>query len=77
MKKCKGVLAVKTLGSLLYSMLNEHDWLFAKDNKMWKLEQKKGIFCLPYNRVIIKCHLKTMFCLLFNFFKRLSKKILN
>ena len=33
MKKCKGVLAVKTLGSLLYSKLNEHDWLFAKDKK--------------------------------------------
>ena len=42
-KKCKGVpLAVKLLGSLLYSKLDEHDWLFVKDNDLWKLNQKEG-----------------------------------
>ena len=43
MKKCKGVpLAVKSLGSLLYSKLDEKDWKFVKDNEMWKLERKEG-----------------------------------
>jgi hypothetical protein len=42
-KKCKGVpLAVKSLGSLLYSKLEECDWLFVKDNDMWKLNKKEG-----------------------------------
>ena len=42
-KKCKGVpLAVKSLGSLLYSKLDEKDWKFVKDNEMWKLERKEG-----------------------------------
>uniref|UniRef100_A0A2N9HGC3 Rx N-terminal domain-containing protein n=1 Tax=Fagus sylvatica TaxID=28930 RepID=A0A2N9HGC3_FAGSY len=42
-KKCKGVpLAVKSLGSLLYSKLDERDWLFVKDNDMWKLNKKEG-----------------------------------
>nr|XP_023873591.1 putative disease resistance protein RGA3 [Quercus suber] len=42
-KKCKGVpLAVKSLGSLLYSKLDEKDWKIVKDNEMWKLERKEG-----------------------------------
>ncbi|XP_030930479.1 disease resistance protein RGA2-like [Quercus lobata] len=42
-KKCKGVpLAVKSLGSLLYSKLDEKDWKLVKDNEMWKLERKEG-----------------------------------
>uniref|UniRef100_A0A2N9EE74 Rx N-terminal domain-containing protein n=1 Tax=Fagus sylvatica TaxID=28930 RepID=A0A2N9EE74_FAGSY len=42
-KKCKGVpLAVKSLGSLLYSKLEESDWLFVKDNDLWKLNKKEG-----------------------------------
>ncbi|KAK9985315.1 hypothetical protein SO802_030266 [Lithocarpus litseifolius] len=40
-KKCKGVpLAVKTLGSLLYSKSEERDWIFIKNSEIWKLEQK-------------------------------------
>ena len=40
-KKCKGVpLAVKTLGSLLYSKSEERDWIFIRDSEIWKLEQK-------------------------------------
>nr|XP_023870344.1 putative disease resistance protein RGA1 [Quercus suber] len=40
-KKCKGIpLAVKSLGSLLYSKLDERDWLFVRDNEMWKLNKK-------------------------------------
>ncbi|KAL4597177.1 hypothetical protein ACB092_12G216100 [Castanea dentata] len=42
-KKCKGVpLAVKSLGSLLYSKFDERDWLFVRDNEMWKLNRKEG-----------------------------------
>ncbi|KAM3691050.1 hypothetical protein ACJW31_09G165500 [Castanea mollissima] len=42
-KKCSGVpLAVKTLGSLLYSKIEEHDWISIRDNEIWKLEQKEG-----------------------------------
>uniref|UniRef100_A0A5B7CHV8 Putative disease resistance protein RGA3 n=1 Tax=Davidia involucrata TaxID=16924 RepID=A0A5B7CHV8_DAVIN len=40
-KKCKGVpLAVRTLGSLLYMKIDEGEWLFVRDNEIWKLEQK-------------------------------------
>ncbi|XP_057964553.1 putative disease resistance protein RGA3 [Malania oleifera] len=41
-KKCRGVpLALKTLGSLLYTKLDERDWLFVRDNEIWKIEQKE------------------------------------
>lgn len=39
-EKCKGVpLAVRTLGSLLYMNLDEREWLYVRDNEIWKLEQ--------------------------------------
>ena len=39
-EKCKGLpLAVTTLGSLLYSKLDEGDWKYIRDNEIWKLEQ--------------------------------------
>ena len=42
LKKCKGVpLAVKTLGSLLYSKTEECDWISVRDSEIWKLEQKE------------------------------------
>ncbi|KAL4597179.1 hypothetical protein ACB092_12G216300 [Castanea dentata] len=55
-KKCKGVpLAVKSLGSLLYSKLDERDWLFVRDNEMWKLNIKEGdilsVLQLSYNQM--------------------------
>ena len=55
-KKCKGVpLAVKSLGSLLYSKLDEHDWIFVRDNEMWKLNRKEGdilsVLQLSYNQM--------------------------
>ncbi|KAM4077871.1 hypothetical protein ACJW30_12G172900 [Castanea mollissima] len=55
-KKCKGVpLAVKSLGSLLYSKLDERDWLFVRDNEMWKLNRKEGdilsVLQLSYNKM--------------------------
>ncbi|KAM4077869.1 hypothetical protein ACJW30_12G172700 [Castanea mollissima] len=55
-KKCKGVpLAVKSLGSLLYSKLDERDWQFVRDNEMWKFNRKEGdilsILQLSYNQM--------------------------
>ncbi|KAM3683777.1 hypothetical protein ACJW31_12G174300 [Castanea mollissima] len=55
-KKCKGVpLAVKSLGSLLYSKLDERDWLLVRDNEMWKLNRKEGdifsVLQLSYNQM--------------------------
>ncbi|XP_075639509.1 putative disease resistance protein RGA1 [Castanea sativa] len=55
-EKCKGVpLAVKTLGSLLYSKTEEHDWISIKDNEIWKLEQKENDILpalrLSYNKL--------------------------
>ena len=41
--KSKGVpLAVKTLGGLLYSKFDDRDWIFIRDNEIWKLEQKEN-----------------------------------
>ncbi|XP_044500101.1 putative disease resistance protein RGA1 [Mangifera indica] len=40
-KKCVGVpLAVRALGSLLYSSTSEQDWINVRDNEIWKLDQK-------------------------------------
>ncbi|XVF56226.1 hypothetical protein PTKIN_Ptkin06aG0101700 [Pterospermum kingtungense] len=40
-KKCGGVpLAVRTLGSLLYSTMDEREWLSIRDNEIWKLKQR-------------------------------------
>ena len=55
-EKCKGVpLAVKTLGSLLYSETEVRDWISIRDNEIWKLEQKEeGILLalrLSYNKL--------------------------
>ena len=42
-RKCKGVpLAIRTLGSLLFSKDDEWEWKFVRDNEIWKLEQKDG-----------------------------------
>ncbi|KAK2656020.1 hypothetical protein Ddye_009072 [Dipteronia dyeriana] len=41
-KKCGGVpLAVKTLGSLLYSSYDEYHWKDVKESELWNLEQKE------------------------------------
>ncbi|KAL4607726.1 hypothetical protein ACB092_09G195800 [Castanea dentata] len=55
-EKCKGVpLAVKTLGSLLYSKTEERDWISIRDNEIWKLEQKENDILsalrLSYNKL--------------------------
>ncbi|KAK2416970.1 putative disease resistance protein RGA3 [Trifolium repens] len=41
-KKCAGVpLAVRTLGSSLFSKYDLNKWLFVRDHDIWSLEQKK------------------------------------
>ncbi|KAJ0018381.1 hypothetical protein Pint_11519 [Pistacia integerrima] len=42
-KKCGGVpLAVRVLGSLLYSSTSEQDWKNLRDNEIWKLDKKEN-----------------------------------
>jgi predicted AAA+ superfamily ATPase len=46
-KKCQGVpLAIRTLGSLLFSKVDEREWESVRDSEIWKLEQKEVIFYL-------------------------------
>ncbi|GAU30086.1 hypothetical protein TSUD_392420 [Trifolium subterraneum] len=41
-KKCQGVpLAVRTLGSSLFSNFDVSKWVFVRDSELWNLEQKK------------------------------------
>ncbi|KAK9289507.1 hypothetical protein L1049_007662 [Liquidambar formosana] len=41
--KCGGIpLAVRTLGSLLYMKTEEREWLYIKENDIWKLKQKEN-----------------------------------
>ncbi|AES81331.1 NB-ARC domain disease resistance protein [Medicago truncatula] len=42
-KKCQGVpLAVKTLGSSLFSKFDLNKWEFVRDSEIWNLEQKQN-----------------------------------
>ncbi|XP_047155270.1 putative disease resistance protein RGA3 [Vigna umbellata] len=41
-KKCRGVpLAVRTLGSLLFSKFEDSEWEYVSDSEIWNLPQKK------------------------------------
>ncbi|XP_038723836.1 putative disease resistance protein RGA3 [Tripterygium wilfordii] len=66
-KKCGGLpLAVKTLGTLLYSKSDERYWKFIRDNEIWKLEQKENDI-LPALRLSydqMPSHLKSCFSIL-------------
>ncbi|PNX66077.1 disease resistance protein rga2-like, partial [Trifolium pratense] len=43
-RKCAGVpLAVKTLGSSLFSKYDLNKWIFIRNHEIWKLEQKKEV----------------------------------
>ncbi|CAL2272379.1 unnamed protein product [Prunus armeniaca] len=47
-RKCRGVpLAVKTLGSQLYSKTDEREWKLVRDSEIWKLEQEGSGHILP------------------------------
>uniref|UniRef100_A0A7N2M1P1 Uncharacterized protein n=1 Tax=Quercus lobata TaxID=97700 RepID=A0A7N2M1P1_QUELO len=63
-KKCRGVpLAVNTIACLLYSKVDEHEWISIRDNEIWHLNQKEsGILPalqLSYNQ--LPFHLKPCF----------------
>jgi hypothetical protein len=41
-KKCGGVpLAVRTLGSLLFSKFDLVEWVNVRDNEIWNIPEKK------------------------------------
>ncbi|CAL9025751.1 unnamed protein product [Prunus brigantina] len=47
-RKCRGVpLAVKTLGSQLYSKTDEREWKLVRDSEIWKLEPEGSGHILP------------------------------
>ncbi|KAB2608217.1 disease resistance protein RGA1 [Pyrus ussuriensis x Pyrus communis] len=51
-RKCGGVpLAVKTLGSQLYSKTDEREWKLIRDSAIWKLEQEGAGHILPALRL--------------------------
>ncbi|XP_062166131.1 putative disease resistance protein RGA4 [Alnus glutinosa] len=58
-KKCKGIpLAIRTLGSLLFSKVDELQyWKFVRDSEIWRLEQKEGDILPALKLIMIKCHL--------------------
>ncbi|KAM7481339.1 hypothetical protein LguiB_005922 [Lonicera macranthoides] len=62
--KCGGLpLAVKSLGSLLYTKREEREWHYIRDNDIWKIEQKENdvlpILKLSYDEMPL--HLKQCF----------------
>ncbi|CAL2272380.1 unnamed protein product [Prunus armeniaca] len=51
-RKCGGVpLAVKTLGSQLYSKTDEREWKLVRDSEIWELKQEDGGHILPALRL--------------------------
>ncbi|CAL8169706.1 unnamed protein product [Prunus armeniaca] len=51
-RKCGGVpLAVKTLGSQLYSKTDEREWKLVSDSEIWELEQEDAGHILPALRL--------------------------
>ncbi|KAL6337213.1 hypothetical protein AAG906_036527 [Vitis piasezkii] len=69
-KKCGGVpLALRSLGGLLYSKLEERDWELVRDNEIWTLEEKNdGILpALKLSYDELPSHLKPcfVFCSMF------------
>ncbi|KAL6319459.1 hypothetical protein AAG906_014134 [Vitis piasezkii] len=65
-EKCARVpLAVRSLGSLLYSKRGEHDWVSIRDSEIWKLEQgENGIMAaLRLSYYDLPHHLKQCFAL--------------
>ncbi|MFS7908979.1 putative virus X resistance protein-like, coiled-coil [Helianthus anomalus] len=60
--KCKGLpLAVKTLGSLMWSKSSIRDWNRVKDNNIWKLQKEKVLPALKLSYDNLVPHLKRCF----------------
>ncbi|KAJ0735486.1 putative virus X resistance protein-like, coiled-coil [Helianthus annuus] len=67
-EKCKGLpLAVKTLGSLMWSKSSSNDWKRVKDNHIWELQENKVLPALKLSYDTLLPHIKRCFayCCLF------------
>ncbi|KAJ0613288.1 putative virus X resistance protein-like, coiled-coil [Helianthus annuus] len=67
-EKCQGLpLAVKTLGSLMWSKSSSNDWKRVKDNHIWELQENKVLPALKLSYDTLLPHLKRCFayCCLF------------
>ncbi|KAM0053637.1 putative virus X resistance protein-like, coiled-coil [Helianthus debilis subsp. tardiflorus] len=67
-EKCKGLpLAVKTLGSLMWSKSSISDWQHVKDNNIWELKENKILPALKLSYDYLLPHVKRCFayCCLF------------
>ncbi|KAM7460277.1 hypothetical protein LguiA_026360 [Lonicera macranthoides] len=68
--KCGGLpLAVKSLGSLLYTKREEREWCYIKDNDIWKIEQKENdvlpILKLSYDDMPLNLRQCFAYCAIF------------
>ncbi|XP_027921471.1 putative disease resistance protein RGA4 [Vigna unguiculata] len=66
-KKCGGVpLAVRTLGSLLFSKFEASEWEYVRDNEVWNLSQKKDdiLPALKLSYDLMPSYLRQCFALL-------------
>ncbi|KAJ0794015.1 putative virus X resistance protein-like, coiled-coil [Helianthus annuus] len=60
--KCKGLpLAVKTLGSLMWSKSSSNDWQRVKDSNIWNLQEKNVLPALKLSYDNLVPHLKRCF----------------
>ncbi|MFS7909224.1 putative virus X resistance protein-like, coiled-coil [Helianthus anomalus] len=67
-EKCQGLpLAVKTLGSLMWSKSSSNDWKRVKDNHIWELQENKVLPALKLSYDTLLPHIKRCFayCCLF------------
>ncbi|KAL5576033.1 hypothetical protein UlMin_017732 [Ulmus minor] len=69
-ERCQGVpLAVRTLGSLLHSKVDEQDWIDVRDSEMWKLKQNEDdifpVLQLSYNELPSYLKQCFLYCSLF------------
>ncbi|MFS7909244.1 putative virus X resistance protein-like, coiled-coil [Helianthus anomalus] len=78
-EKCKGLpLAVKTLGSLMWSKSSSNDWKRVKDNHIWELQENKVLPALKLSYDTLLPHIKRCFayCCLFPKGYKMEKDVL-
>ncbi|KAJ0613294.1 putative virus X resistance protein-like, coiled-coil [Helianthus annuus] len=78
-EKCQGLpLAVKTLGSLMWSKNSSSDWKRVKDNHIWELQENKVLLALKLSYDTLLPHIKRCFayCCLFPKGHEMEKDVL-